>query len=408
MHIVMVSDLETQGGAAIAASRLAQALCHLGHKVTRIVNIGDGVEHNWRTAQLSFAPYDRVAKRVVPSPIFKTVAGRFYKIKLANILKTLKPDVINVHNIHCAAPLGWSPVLTETCLSWAPTVWTLHDMWSFTGRCAYSYDCRKFIEGCDARCPTPYEYPVLAPRLIKRAWRTRQSLLASNFRLTAITPSRWLAREAQAGLWVEHRVETIPNGLPLKIFRPVKRAFAREALGICAQGAVLLVVAVHLAERRKGGDLLVSALPRVAPRPLTIITLGTGRLAIESEGVHVRSLGYVDHERTRVLAYNAADLLVHPAPVDNLPNVVMESIACGTPVVAFPAGGIPEMVRPGKTGWLADEVSFESFREALDRALIDLKQSSDLRQACRSFAEDEWSDEIQAKRYLALINDIQR
>jgi len=400
----MVSDLETQGGAAIATSRLARALCNLGHRITRIVNKGDGEEHSWQTIQLSFAPYDRMARYVTPAPVFRMAARGSYRLKLANLLKRIRPEAINIHNLHGAASLGWTPALAETCSKYAPTFWTLHDMWSFTGRCAYSFECRRFLEGCDAECPTPHEYPALAEKLISPSWRMRQRILDSDIGLTAITPSRWLAQEAKTGLWAGRRVVSIPNGLPLDVYQPLPRALAREALGIRAQGVVLLIVAVRLGERRKGGDILAAAMPHITQRPLTILTLGMGALAIKGEGLNVHSLGYVDHEQTRVLAYNAADLLVHAAPVDNLPNVVMESIACGTPVVAFPVGGVPEMVKPGKTGWLANRVCSVSFAAAVGHALSDLKRLSGLRKACRIFAEGEWSDEKQAQQYFSLFN----
>src|SRR5262249_14187929 len=111
-------------------------------------------------------------------------------------------------------------------------------------------------------------------------------------------------------------------------------------------------------------------------------------------------------ERIRALAYNAADLLVHPAPVDNLPNVVLEALACGTPVLGFRIGGVPEMVRPGQTGWLAQEVSAAALARGLDAALQDLAQGVDLRPSCRAVAEAEFDDAVQAQRYLQLFRSL--
>jgi glycosyltransferase involved in cell wall biosynthesis len=117
-------------------------------------------------------------------------------------------------------------------------------------------------------------------------------------------------------------------------------------------------------------------------------------------------LGYIDHERTRVLAFNAADLFVHPAPVDNLPNVVMESIACGTPVVGFPTGGVAEMVRPGQTGWLASTISAEELAKTIVRALDDSSDPASMRQSCRAIAEAEYGVGVQAQRYLQLYGEL--
>jgi glycosyltransferase involved in cell wall biosynthesis len=126
-------------------------------------------------------------------------------------------------------------------------------------------------------------------------------------------------------------------------------------------------------------------------------------LDFEQPGVHLHQLGYVDHERTKVLAYSAADVLVHPALLDNFPNVVMEALACGTPVVGFPVGGMPEMVSPGITGWLADEVSTQALARTLDKALDDLDRGLNLSESCRTQAEAEYDLSIQAKRYKELF-----
>lgn len=413
MHIVMLSDLETQGGAAIAASRLAEALCRADHQVTRVVRRADGQEHVWQTRTLTppIPFYQRLlnlAPSIVQTIIRATVREQSTQRRLAHLLADLHPNVINVHNLHKAAAFGWSVNLLQVCAQYAPTIWTLHDMWSFTGRCAYSYACRKFISGCDASCPTAMEYPALEPKLIARAWKMRHRLFAEQGDLAAACPSRWLAEEALAGFWAGHRVEVIPYGLPLDIYLPLERSLARATLGINSGGPVLLAVAQDITARRKGGTTLVEALQRVQNRPLTLITLGHGHLPVEAEGISLHPLGYIDHERTKVLAYNAADLLVHPALVDNLPNVVMEAIACGTPCAGFAIGGVPDMVRPGLTGWLAQDVTAQGLADVIDEALTAIEQGADLRSSCRAIAEAEYDVGIQAQRYLQLFKSFQR
>jgi glycosyltransferase involved in cell wall biosynthesis len=226
-------------------------------------------------------------------------------------------------------------------------------------------------------------------------------------KLTAVTPSRWLAATAREGLWHDHRIEIIPYGVPLGTYRVLRRDVAREALGVSVSpGRPVLLIAAHdLGERRKGGTLLVKALESLRQSVLLLV-LGHGHIAIDNQHVAVQHLGYVADDLVKMLAYNAADLLVHPAPVDNLPNVVMEAVACGTPVVGFPIGGMPDMVRPKQTGWLATEVSSPGLAHVLNEALADVARGMDYRDTCRAIAEGEYDSSIQAERYIRLFRSL--
>jgi len=410
MHVAIISNQETQGGAAIATSRLAEGLCRAGCRVSRLVDTRDNREHMWETFQLTPAlakgRASRVARRLLPFPLPLRLDERLPEQALVRALERLRPDVVNVHNIHGGSRVGWSVNLLGLCAQNTSTVWTLHDMWSFTGRCLYNYDCRKFVTGCDAACPTADEYPSLWPKRIAWAYERRQRTLAVHPTLVAVAPSQWMAREAKAGLWSHHRVEVIPYGLPLSIYLPLDRAMARRALGIKTPGPVLLLSAISLTDKRKGGTLLRDALCSIRRRPLNVITLGSGRLDFNSEGINMYSLGLLDYDRFKVLAYNAADVLVHPALAENLSNVVMEAIACGTPVVAFRIGGMPDMIREGLTGWLVNEVSSKALAATLTTVFDELDGELDLRSSCRAVAEAEYNLELQAQRYLALFRSL--
>jgi glycosyltransferase involved in cell wall biosynthesis len=401
MHIVMLSDHETRGGAAIAASRLAGALKFAGQQVTRIVFTADQKTHIWQTQALSPSRVDRLVERFLPDGLGQYWLEINAQGRLDHLLKNLRPDVINVHGLHGAAAFGWSPGLVEICAKYAPVIWTLHDMWSFSGRCAYSDDCRKFLTGCDAACPTPNEYPALPPQQIATAWRKRQELFAEFPALVAVSPSRWLAREAQAGLWAGHRVEVIPNGLPLDVYQPIDREGARRFLGLKPTGPVLLISARRF-NRHKGRELFFEALKQVTMRPLTIMIMGQADFVFQDQQINFIRLGYVDSEAQKALIYSAADLFVHPALNDNLPNVVMEALACGTPVVAFPIGGIPDMVRPNETGWLAEAVSARALAKTVETALKEVLDNQRLNLTCRIVAKTEYSDALQAQRYMQL------
>lgn len=403
MKIVMLSDVETSGGAAISAGRLAAALIQAGHEVTRVVGWPQDGAHPWRTEVLkgpnSF-PW-RIARRALPETVFEKKFSTHLQKRLHRILQELKPDCINVHNLHSCFPQGWRADLVSVCSRHSPTIWTLHDMWSFTGRCAYSYDCEKFLTGCDHTCPTPDEYPALSPHKIHDAWQQRSRFFSAEHKLIAVTPSRWLATEARRGFWKDHCVKVIPYGVPLRRFRPLDRGAVRKRLGIAGEQPVLLFAAHRLSDKRKGTGIFLEALSYITS-PVTVITFGESPPQIKKDRVRHVSLGYLEEEEMKVDAYNAADLFVNASLADNLPNVVIESIACGTPVVAFPTGGVPEIVRPGITGWLAQGQSAASLGRAMEAAL---EEAAGLRASCRRIAEQEYSDDLQALRYIELMKE---
>lgn len=404
MRILMISDFESSGGAAIAASRLAHGLVTQGHTVERVVAIPNSNGNPWRTRailQRRTIPL-RVLRRAVP-PLGLTLDRAAAEKELARILQSARPDVINVHNLHYAQFAGWSEQMLRICAEHAPTVWTLHDMWSFTGRCIAAYDCENFVTGCDATCPTPGEYPALPPVKIAGAWHAKRDLLAGLPGVVCVTPSRWMAAQAGRSLWRGHRIEIIPHGLPLETYCSLDREAARNALGVHAKGPVALFTAQVITDRRNGADVLLAALRQMTARPLTLLTVGQGTLPDAPPGGQVMALGTKQNEHDRVLAYNAADITIYAAPVGNFPNTILESLACGTPVVAMPVCGVPELVRPGVTGWLARESSAAGLAAALQAALPAVARGEHLRASCRRVAETEFAQPLQAQRYVRLF-----
>ncbi len=413
MNVVILSDHASEGGAATATVRVELSLRPLPLQVQRLFFFpsddpaGPGLSLYYQesvTKRQLLRPLRKLLPAWLPHPNTPAFAAQ----RLRHALRHLRPDVIHVHNLHAAAPWGWGPHLIEVCLEFAPVAWTLHDMWSFTGRCAYSYECDKFITGCDTDCPTPNETPALAPEKIRAAWEERWAIYARHRHdLILVTPSRWLAEQARRGMFAGHRVEVIPYALPPRT-GATSPEDARRELGITPAGPVFLIAAFDLTERRKGAEILPRLWPHIQHRPLTILTMGKGDVPIADPLIEVHSLGYLDDDRRKALAYSAADALLHPAPVDNFPNVVLEALATGTPAIALPVGGLPELVRPGISGWLADAATAEGLGHAVDRALRDIGLGKDLRESCRALAEKEYSLELQGRRYFQLFQQLQR
>lgn len=416
MNVVFLADHDSQGGAAIAMRRIEAGLQHVDDDklhTQRLVffapDAGSPAQCLWHEESALVHQLLRLPRKLSPRWFPRPQTPEFAARGLRAALAKLRPDVINIHNLHAAAPWGWSPRLVDVCLEFAPVVWTLHDMWSFTGRCAYSYDCEKFINGCDAACPTPTEAPALAPEKIHAAWEERRDLYARHREdLVIVTPSRWLAEQARRGLFAQHRIEIIPYGLDARALTPLARDDARRQLGIQPAGPVLLLAAFDLTERRKGSEILPRIWRSIETRPLTILTMGRGEVAVADPSIEIHALGYLDDDTQKALAYSAADALLHPAPVDNFPNVVFEAMACGTPTIALPIGGLPEMVRPSVSGWLADAATPEALGRVVDRALANLAREQNLRDSCRVLLEREYGLDLQGRRYFQLFQQLRR
>jgi glycosyltransferase involved in cell wall biosynthesis len=227
-----------------------------------------------------------------------------------------------------------------------------------------------------------------------------------------VSPSRWLAAEAQRStLLGQFDISVIPYGLNTHTFAPLDRASVRQSLGLPQDAALVLFAAAALDNRRKGLDLLTAALGRLATkqtphrRPVHLLTIGDRPPTMPFPLPH-HHLGATNDDRRLAEAYNAADVFVIPSRDDNLPNTVLESLACGTPVVGFAVGGIPDMVRMGETGLLAAPEDTCAMAEAIERVLVDAELRSRLAENARRVAVTEYDAAIQAGRYAALYAQI--
>jgi glycosyltransferase involved in cell wall biosynthesis len=169
-----------------------------------------------------------------------------------------------------------------------------------------------------------------------------------------------------------------------------------------------MFVAENLADVRKGGDLLIKSLaqlPVTLKAETVLLTLGSGGEAM-SEAVEMESLnlGYVGSDRLKTIAYAAADLFLFPTRADNLPLVLQESMACGTPMISFKIGGVPDLVRPGMTGYLAQPEDIRDFARGIVQLWEDESLRDRLSQNCRAIATQEYSLEKQAQRYIKLYH----
>jgi len=283
-----------------------------------------------------------------------------------------------------------------------PLVWRLSDMWALTGHVAYSYDCERWRHGCGS-CPYLGEYPRLRRDTTAALFRWKDAVYRRS-RITVVAPSRWLEEIArESPLLGRFPVRRIANGLDLEKFRPHPRDDARRALGLDPERPVVLFSSLERNDRRKGGDVLAGALSSLADLDFQLAVLGPEASGL---GREVAALGTMRDDERLALAYAAADVFVLPALAENLPNVAVESIASGTPVVASAVGGIPDAVRDGETGLLVPPGHAPALAGAMRALLADDELRERLARQARAVAEAEFAAEREAGEFAALYEEL--
>ena len=394
-----ISESDAAGGAARAAYKLHRGLNQQGHRSRMLVGRKVTPDADIRRLKRSLAwrAADRASGEVLDR---LSLQYAFYpsSFGVARDAWFRDAQIVQLHNLHGSYfSFTALPVLSRR----RPVVWLLHDQWALTGHVAYSLDCERWRTGCGS-CPYLGEYPRLRHDTTALLWRLKGAVYDRS-RLTLVVPSQWLLDLVQASpLLRRFRALRIPNGIDTSLFRPGPRDDARRRLGLPLDRRIVFFAAAHLEERRKGLHLLQAALRGMAEPPLLVVA-GNGRVAQE---VETRSLGAVTDEDVLVDAYRAADLFAIPTLADVLTQTAQESIACGTPCLSFDRGGVTEVVRHMETGYQAAFGSVDELARGLETLLADDERRERLSRRCREVAEQEYSVDLQVKRYVDLYEDV--
>ena len=388
----------TSGGAAVAASRLVQALEREKELQVERWFFGKTEDVNQAARQIALEKkysksfFERVA-RVFYRTSAKFLQRRRQREALLAAIAEHQPDILHLHNLHACALLHGDLELIPQHI---PLVWTMHDCWPFAPW-AYRWQTET---GSDET-----QGAELRPEAEGSACRAQ--FFARRKNLILVSPSRWLALQAEKSSCMDIRKEVIPNGVPNDVFAPVSKLVAKAELGM-DPSKIWLGLSAASFDLRKGADILMDAMAIMRRSDIGIILWGSSKNMRVPDCVEVFSAGYVREESRQALLYSACDLFVCPSRIDNLPNTVLESMACGTPVIASDVGGIPEMVRPGQTGWLYTPNTATEFVRAFQEANHDREHWALYGKRCRDTVEAEFSLEQQAASYLELYLEMSK
>ncbi|PSB21079.1 glycosyl transferase [filamentous cyanobacterium CCP2] len=324
--------------------------------------------------------------------------------KLTPAITQINPDIVHLHWI-CQ---GYLQIETLSQFQ-QPIVWTLRDMWAFTGGCHYNFDCEHYTNSCGS-CPQ------LGSRqdwdLSRWVWK-RKAKAWKNLNLTIVALSSWLADCAAASsLFRDVRIEVIPNGIDTRQYRPFDRQLSRNLLNLPQDKQLILFGAVNsTSDPRKGFHLLQPALQNLRQLlpddAVELIVFGASQPEKPPElGFRCRYLGQLNDDLSLALLYSAADVFVAPSIQENLANTVLEALACGLPCVAFAIGGMPDLIVHQQNGYLATPYQIDDLTKGILWVMENQERHQRLSTSARQRIEQSFTMETPARRYLSLFNDL--
>jgi glycosyltransferase involved in cell wall biosynthesis len=408
----MLNTHDCEGGATRAALRLCQGLQRVGVDCTFLVQNKKSLDSptvgpSGRISRIraKLLPHlDHLPLRLYPERKPVPWSVQYFPCALETRLSRIPADIVHLHWIGA----GFVSIPAVFRLK-KPLLWTLHDMWPFTGGCYYDQGCGRYKQACGA-CPLlgskhRNDLSHWVWRMKKRSWQA--------VNLTLVSPSRWLAREAQSSsLFQGVRMEVIPYGLDLSLYKPVDKVFARKVLNLPPDRRLVLFGAANaVGDPRKGGSLLRLALKELSSqsniKDVELVVFGASRGPKETDFVlPTHYLGQFQDEVSLSLVYSAADVFVAPSIQDNLPNTVMESMACGTPCVAFDIGGMSDLIEHERTGFLAKPLDPSDLASGLIWVLSKQGKQLPLGREARAKVEREFDIVSIASKYEKLYEDM--
>ena len=415
MRVLIVNTSERAGGAAVAANRLMEALNNNGVKAKMLVR--EKVTENITVASLPhkmFSQWHFLWERWCIFCHLHFSRKNLFGLDIANsgsditsLPEFKEADVVHLHWVN-QGMLSLNGI-KKIIKSGKPIVWTMHDMWPASSICHLTLGCHHYTSGC-GNCKY---LPGGGGKndLSAKVWRKKQKLYQSG-NISFVTCSRWLAGEAKlSALLSGQRIHTIPNPIDTHIYHVMDKKEARFRVTLPADKRIILFIAQRATNPYKGMNFLIEACqlmvaehPEMKENTCVAILGGHSEELVSQLPFHAISLGYVNDDKRIVDIYNASDVFVLPSLSENLPNTIMEAMACGVPSVGFKVGGIPEMIDHKKNGYVAN------YRDAKDLAsgihwILAEAEPDVLQKACLAKVMHNYSQHAVALNYIEIYNE---
>lgn len=409
MRVLIVNTSEKTGGAAVAARRLMDALNNNGVKAKMLVRDKEtdcltvvGLQPSfWRRCYFLWERWC----------IFWHLRGKrksLFEIDIANVGNKItnlpefkEADVIHLHWIN-QGMLSLKEI-RKILESGKPVVWTMHDLWPATSICHYARMCKKYFKGCH-HCPL-LSGGGSSHDLSAKIWERKEKMLTGQI-IHYVACSRWLQGEAKrSALLNGQHIYQIPNAIDTRLFCLGDKETAREQSGLPKDKRLILFVSQRVTDERKGMSYFMEAInhlvelhPQMKENTAVVILGGHSEVFEQELPLPVYPLGYMSSTKDIINIYRSVDLFVLPSLEDNLPNTIMEAMACGVPCVGFKIGGIPEMIDHRQNGYVAEYRNSDDLAQGI-HWVLDEADSEKLRQAAVGKVHRDYSQQAVAVRY---------
>lgn len=414
MKVVIVNTSERVGGAAVAAGRLVKALNRFGISVNMLVRDKQSVDSNVISVNTN-----RIIRLI---NLFRFYWERFviylfnhqnrknlFSVSITNLGNDISKhplvrnaDIIHLHWINQGF-LSMQDINKLVKLG-KPIIWTMHDMWPCTGICHHARECDKYQEKCGSCF---FLNSGRGQDLSTFVFKEKEQIYRKAD-ITFVGCSNWLTNCArQSKLLYGKSIMSIPNTLDMNVFCCQDSRKARHELGLPVDKQLLLFGALNVTDDRKGVSYLIEALKNINRKEnIELVVFGQIKEEIrETLPVPVHPMGYLVDEKKIALLYNAVDLFVTSSLEENLPNTIMEAMACGTPCVGFNIGGIPEMIDHLQNGYVARYKDVDDLSQGI-KWVLDNKKYEVLSDMCIKKVQSAYSEKVVAHKYISLYKDI--
>ena len=413
MKVLLLNTSSHTGGAAVAANRLMKALQKTRINVSMLVLNGVDSNNSVFSVNSSWIKKELNLFRFYWERIIIFLCNHFnrtdlFRVSIANTGNDIsdhplvkEADIIHIHWIN----QGFLSLkdLQKLFRLGKPIVWTMHDMWASTGICHYTGDCEAYQDLCKQcsylRSEKNFDLSTKV-FLIKRS-------IYKDADLTFVGCSKWITQKAAlSNLLVGSNFLSIPNPIDTSIFLGQDKLECRDVLGLPKDKSLILFGALNVTDIRKGVKYLLDALSSLNDRNVELVVFGQVKEELRSlVTIPIHSMGYITDVHKIVTLYNAVDLFVISSLEDNLPNTIMESMACGTPCVGFNVGGIPEMIDHLINGYVARYKDAEDLAKGISW-ILNYKDKKSLSDACLKKVRETYAENIVAEKYIELYKQL--